>query len=199
MHVFINERELGTLNPSGATIGEVLETLGLQIDSREIVTAIDLDGTTFSAGEDERYARRAASGVRRLVVRTQRPEAFVAERRGEMAEMLGLVAAKVEAVAERFRSADERSANGLLATLIEELRLLLILDHQLSLIDGSVPPIRTDEILEIAPALLEAEQRHAWRDLAGLLEARLLPLVQGWSGAGVGAAPVVGAPAAASR
>ena len=64
MHIFINEREVGALDAVGATVGEMIEALGVHVDPNEIVTTVELDGVQFSAGDEDRFARRAAAGVR---------------------------------------------------------------------------------------------------------------------------------------
>jgi hypothetical protein len=181
MHVFINEREVGPLPETDATIGEIVEAMAVHIDPDEIVTAIELDGLVYSAGDEERYARRRASGVGRLVVTTQTPIVFSAAMRTEMADALSLVAAKVETVVALFRSGDERGANSLLAALMEELRLVLVLDHQLTTLDGSPAAPAVEDIRELAPMLLDAEERRAWAELSELLAERLVPTLEAWS------------------
>src|SRR6185369_14601670 len=102
MHVFINEREVGAVEASGATVGEMIEALGVHVDPDEIVTTVEIDGVTFSAGEEERWARRAAGNVRRLVLGTATPAAFARSMRAELAAAVDVVAAKVELVVARF-------------------------------------------------------------------------------------------------
>jgi hypothetical protein len=180
MHVFINDREVGPLPETDATVGEIIEAVAVHIDPDEIVTALELDGVVYSAGEEERYAQRRASAVRRLVVITQTPRVFGAAMRAEMAAALSVVAAKVEMVVDLFRSGDERGANRLLAALMEELRLVLVLDHQLATLDGA----------PAAPAL---------EDVRALLAGRLAPTLKAWSQAtersvGGAAQPAGGSP-----
>ena len=74
MDVFINERAVGAVEAVGATVGEMIEALGVHVDPDEIVTTVEIDGVTFSAGDEERYVRRAAANVRRLVLGTSTPD-----------------------------------------------------------------------------------------------------------------------------
>src|SRR5262245_48658116 len=120
MHIFINEREVGTLDAAGATVGEMVEALGVHVDPNEIVTTVELDGVRYSAGEEERFARRTAASVRRLVLGTSTPAAFAATMRDELANALDIIASKVDAVVGLFGSGDDRDANTLLASLLEE-------------------------------------------------------------------------------
>ena len=181
MHVFINEREVGPLPETDATIGEIVEAVTVHVDPDEIVTAIELDGLVYSAGDEERYARRRASAVGRLVVITQTPSVFSAAMRVEIAAALSLVATKVEIVVGLFRSGDERGANSLFAALTEELRLVLVLDHQLTTLDGSPVTPAVEDIRALAPMLLDAQERRAWAELSELLGGHLVATLKAWS------------------
>jgi hypothetical protein len=182
MHVFINEREIPTGAAAGATIGEVVEASRLHVDPSEIVTAVALDGVAFNAGEEERYGRRSAASVQRLDISTRTPTAFAAEKRHSLAETLDEVAERTRLVVGLLQRSETRAANGLLACLMEELRLTLVLDYQLTLLAEDAPSGAREAIAELAPALLEAEERRAWDVLAGLLDTKLVPTLQWWAG-----------------
>ena len=181
MHIFINEREVGALDAVGATVGEMIEALGVHVDPNEIVTTVELDGVQFSAGDEDRFARRAAAGVRRLVLGTATPAAFATSMRGELASALEVVASKVDTVVDLFRSGGDRDANRLLASLLEELRLALILEQQVTTLDGAVVRDGGAVVTTIAPELLSAQERRAWDELAALLADRLAPALRAWS------------------
>src|SRR3954463_5664163 len=132
MHVRINEREIGPLVPGDATLGEMIEAVRVHVDPAEIVTMVEIDGAAFSAGDEERWMRRAAAPVKRLVLATVTPAEFARVKRRELAGALLVVAAKVRVVGELFERGDERGANALTAALMEELRLVLLLDQQLA-------------------------------------------------------------------
>jgi len=183
MHVFINEREIPAGAAAGATVGEMIEASRMHVDPSEIVTAVALDGVEFNAGEEERYGRRAAAGVGRLDIRTRTPVEFAADKRRSLAATLDEVAARTRTVVELLRRADTRAANGLLACLMEELRLTLLLDYQLSLLAADAPSDARAAIGELAPRLLDAEERRAWDVLAGLLETGLAPTLERWAAA----------------
>ncbi len=181
MHVFINEREIPAVGAAGATVGEIIEASRMHVDPSEIVTAVALDGVELSAGEDERYSRRGASGVRRLDIRTRTPVQFAADKRHSLAATLDEVAARTRIVVDLLRRADTRAANGLLACLMEELRLTLLLDYQLTLLAADAPSEARGAIADLAPRLLDAEERRAWDVLAGLLETGLAPTLDRWA------------------
>jgi len=181
MQVFINEREVGPLPETDATIGEVVEAAAVHIDPGEVMTAIEIDGVTYSAGDEERYTRRRTSAVRRLVVTTKTPDVFSAAMRAEIAEALSVVATKVETVVALFRDGDERGGNGLLAALMEELRLVLVLDHHLTTLERSPGTPAVEDIGTLAPRLLDAQERRAWSDLSALLAGHLVPTLRAWS------------------
>jgi hypothetical protein len=181
MHVFINEREVGAVDAVGATVGEMIDALSVHVDPDEIVTTVEIDGVSFSAGEEERYARRAAASVRRLVLGTATPAAFARGMRAELAAAVEVVAAKVELVVARFGSGDDRDANALLAALLEELRLALVLEQQVTTLDGALVREAIAPVENIAPALLSAQERRAWGELATLLAERLAPALRAWS------------------
>ncbi|HEY2385341.1 MAG TPA: hypothetical protein VGK30_00150 [Candidatus Binatia bacterium] len=181
MHIFINEREVGTLDAVGTTVGEMIEALGVHVDPDEIVTSVELDGVRYSAGEEDRYARRAAASVGRLVLGTTTPAAFAADMRGELAAALEIVAAKIERVVELFHRGEDRDANTLLAALLEELRLALVLEHQVTILDGHTARDGADSVAAIAPELLAAQEQRAWAAVSALLDERLGPALRAWA------------------
>ena len=181
MHVFINEQEIPSGASAGMTVGEVIEASRMHVDPTAIVTAITLDGVEFHAGDEDRYNRRGASGVQTLVITTRSPSEFAAEKRKGLAEALDSVAERTRLVATLLRQSESRSANGLLACLMEELRLTLLLDYQLSILAADEPSKARDEIAAIAPQLLRAEEQHSWETLAELLDASLSPTLERWA------------------
>jgi hypothetical protein len=181
MHVFINEQEIMAGAATGATVGEVVEASRMHVDPSEILTVVELDGVAFHAGQEEQYVRRAAAGIGELKIRTRTPTAFAADKRRSLAETLDAVAARTRLVAELLRQSDTRTANGLLACLMEELRLTLMLDYQLSMLAEDAPSGAREDIATIAPQLLEAEEQKSWDRLAGLLDTGLAPALDRWA------------------
>ena len=181
MDVFINERAVGAVEAVGATVGEMIEALGVHVDPDEIVTTVEIDGITFSAGDGERYARRGAGSVRRLVLGTSTPAAFARCMRAELAAAVEVVASKVDLVVAHFAAGDDRDANALLAALMEELRLALVLEQQVATLDGAVVPEAVEPVQTVAPALLSAQERRAWGELSTLLAHELAPALRAWS------------------
>ena len=143
MHVFINEQEIMAAAMPGATIGEIVEASRMHVDPSEIVTTVELDGVPFHAGEEERYGRRTATAVQQLKISTRTPSAFAADKRHSLADALDAVAARTRMVVLLLRQSETRSANGLLASLMEELRLTLLLDYQLALLAADAPSSRS--------------------------------------------------------
>ncbi|MCC6764885.1 MAG: hypothetical protein IT293_09500 [Deltaproteobacteria bacterium] len=183
MHVFINEREILSGAVPGATVGEIIEASRMHVDPSEMVTAIELDGVAFHAGDEQQYARRAARGIERLKISTQSPTVFAREKRRDLAETLDAVAMRSRMVATLLRAAETRSANGLLACLMEELRLTLLLDYQLALLAADEPSAAREDIATLAPRLLAAEEERAWETLASLLDGSLAPVLERWAAA----------------
>ena len=181
MHVFINEQEIPSGASAGMTVGEVIEASRMHVDPTAIVTAITLDGIEFHAGDEERYSRRGASGVQTLVITTRSPSEFAADKRKGLAEALDSVAERTRLVAALLRQSESRSANGLLACLMEELRLTLLLDYQLAILAADEPSDAREEIAAIAPRLLAAEEKQSWETLAQLLDANLSPTLERWA------------------
>lgn len=181
MQVRINEREIGPLIPGEATVGEMIEAVRVHVDPVEIVTTVEIDGDGYSAGDEEHYARRAAASVRRLVIETATPSAFARRKRRELAGALLVIAAKVRLVVELFERGDGGAANALVAALMEELRLVLLLDHQLTTLDGAMLATAGAEIRELAPLMLAAQERGSWPELVGVFQSRLIPLLSSWS------------------
>ncbi len=182
MHVFINDLEIMAAAVAGATIGEIVEASRMHVDPSEIVTVIELDGTEFHAGEEERYARRSTTGVEQVRIRTRTPTAFAAEKRRSLAETLDAVATRTRMVVMLLRRSETRAANGLLACLMEELRLTLLLDYQLAMLAEDAPSAGArEEIAMLAPKLLDAEERKSWDRLAALLDEHLAPTLDRWA------------------
>jgi hypothetical protein len=181
MHVFINEREIAAGAATDATVGEVVEASRMHVDPSEIVTGVELDGVEFNAGDDERYSRRAAAGVQRLKISTRTPTAFAVDKRRGLAATLDEVAGRTRLVVTLLRQSEARAANGLLACLMEELRLTLLLDYQLTLLAADAPSLARDEIAALAPQLLAAEEARAWDTLASLLDSNLAPTLERWA------------------
>jgi hypothetical protein len=172
---------VGQVAPAGATVGEMVEAARVHVDPGEIVVAVNVDGRRLQAGEDDRYLRRPAAGIAEMVLDTQQPAAFAADKRRRLADASVVIGAKVRRVAMLLRGADERAGNSLLAALMEELRLALLLDQQLATLEGTRPSAARDEIRTLAPEMLAVQERREWTRLATLLEERLAPILESWN------------------
>ncbi len=182
MRVFINELEIPSAAPAGATVGEVVEASRMHVDPSEILTVVELDGVSFHAGDENEYARRPASGIASMRIQTRTPAAFAVDKRRNLAETLDAVAARTRLVVTLLRQSDTRAANSLLASLMEELRLTLLLDYQLAMLAEDAPSAAArQEIAVLAPQMLAAEERKSWGVLAGLLDDALAPTLERWA------------------
>jgi len=194
MQVFVNDREVADLAAGRATIGELVEALGVHVDPSEIVTKVALDGEVFSAGEDERYARRSAAGVARLTLTTSTVAALAARLHVDVREALLCITAKLERATEGLVGGDTAAAHGLLASALDELRLVLILDQQTVTLGGGDALTSQEELTPLAEELLAA-QRHGDRGTTRrLLADRLLPLLRVWSSTDAGRTAAAGTP-----
>src|SRR5438477_2143241 len=106
MHVFINEQGIIAGATPGATVGEIVEASRMHVDPSEIVTAVELDGVEFHAGDEDRYARRTATSVQRLRISTRTPSAFAADKRRSLAETLDAVVARTHMVVALLRQSE---------------------------------------------------------------------------------------------
>ena len=181
MQVFINDRDLGGLDAGNATVGEVVEALGVHFDPQDMVVGVDLDGEVFSAGDEALYSRRAAGKVGRLAVTTNRPEQIAERLRGEVIASLEVIAAKAESAAGCFRRAESQRAQQILAMLFDELRLALVLDQQVAVVGKRQAMIPMEAVETVASDLLSAQQRSATREMPLLLEERLAPMLRGFA------------------
>ena len=186
MRVFINEQEIPSTAPAGATVGEVVEASRMHVDPTEILTVVELDGVAFHAGDEEQFTRRAASGIGALKMRTATPTAFAADKRRGLAETLDAVAARTRLVVKLLRQSETRSANGLLACLMEELRLTLLLDYQLSMLAGAAPSGGRDGLAGLARQLLRAGGAKEWDMVARVVGEALAAGRERWGAAGGG-------------
>jgi hypothetical protein len=179
MQVFINEQEIGALSVDGATVGEVIEALSVHVPIDHIVTAVDLDGECFRAGGNEGYARRASEGVSCLHVRTQGPESLAQDLLEEVGDALQVITAKLDRVVELFAARDGRSAQTLLAVLVEELHLALVLEENVAALSGGSSRLSPSDFELVATRLVESQERGAAAETARLLADELRPLLVG--------------------
>jgi hypothetical protein len=179
MQVFINEQEIGALSVDGTTVGEVIEALSVHVPVDHVVTGIDLDGECFRAGGDETWTRRASGGVHRLHLRTQGPESLAHDLLEEVVEALRVITAKVDRVVELFGARDERAAQTLLATLVEELHLVLVLEENVAALSAGSPRLSVSDFEHVAARLVDSQERGATAETARLLAEGLRPLLVG--------------------
>jgi hypothetical protein len=182
MLVFINEQEVGSLSVDGATVGEVIAALSVHVPIDHVVTEIDLDGERFRGGGDEDYTRRPSRGVRRLHLRTQGPEGLAEELLDEVAGALAVVTAKLDRVVELFRAREPRSAQSLLAEMVEELHLALVLEERVGTLAGGTPTLPLADFERVGARLVDSQERGANEETARLLAVELRPLLSDAAG-----------------
>ncbi len=166
-----------------ATLAEVLDSVWVELPPGRVVTAIRIDGVEYHPAERERFARRTVSSVKDVAVFTRSPEAFVAEKRTEVGRALCLIAEKARHAAMLLRRGDASGGNGLFGALMEELRLVLMLERELGLLakdDGS-SALSVSDLEPVARDLLAAQEKMAWATVAEVLIEGLVPLLEGWA------------------
>lgn len=180
MQIFINERPVEAVGDGVATVGELVDALAVYVDPGEVVTRVTIDGASFSAGDEARYARRAAAGVGRLALTTRTRPELAAELRAAVYEALRHIRAKVHLASEGLVRGARADAQRAIGAAVEELRLALILDGQAAAL-GAGPGIgQVDELIGLAEALLAALERRDAERMRALLADRLLPLLDRW-------------------
>lgn len=180
MQVFVNDRQIVEIAPEGATVGELVEAVGVHVDPREILTAVALDGEVFSAGDEARFARRPAASVRRLTLTTSTVPAFAARLREDVRAALRTIVARLEQATDGLGRGDTAHAQQLLAAALDELRLALILDQQSVQLAGGALLTAQEQLEPLAEDLLAAQRRGDRAATRLLLAERLLPLLRGW-------------------
>lgn len=179
MQVFINDREIGSVSPAGLLVGEVIEALGVHVDPDEVILEVDIDGESFSAAE-EAFTRRSAANIGRLALRTVASRELGLGMRGEVIDALVIVSAKVDRCIELFLGGETPTAQALLSQLMEELRLVLLLDTQTAALAETDRLTSSDELEGVAISLLKAEERNDSGEVRYLLEAEMAPLLARW-------------------
>lgn len=180
MQVFVNDRQVGDLAAERATVGELVEALGVHVDPSEILTEVALDGEVFSAGDDARYARRPAAGVRRLTLTTSTVPVFAARLRTDVRAALKTIVVKLEQATDGLGQGDMARAHQLLSVALDELRLVLILDQHTVQLAGGTALTAQSELEPLAEDLLSAQRRGDRAATRVLLAERLLPLLRSW-------------------
>jgi len=194
MEIFVNERPIGEVAAERATVGELVEALGVHVDPGEILTTITLDDEVISAGDETRYARRRAAGVHRMTLTTCTVPVFAARLRRNAREALLSIEGRLERVVDTLGRGEMREAHGELAVALDELRLMMVLDHQAMQLGAGQTFSAQDELTPLAEALLGAQRRADTGATRKLLADSLLPLLRGWDAratSGVATGPVV--------
>ncbi|MBY0280516.1 hypothetical protein K2Z84_34710 [Candidatus Binatia bacterium] len=181
MQIFVNDRALGEIDAARVTVGEVVEALGVHVDPGEILSTVALDEEVIAAGDDERYARRPAAGVRRLTLSTCSTGAFAARLRADAREALASIEGRLRRVIDALGAGEMRAAHGELAIALEELRLMLLVDQHAMQLDGGQRFSAAEEVEPVAEALLGAQRRADGVATRTVLAERLLPLLRDWN------------------
>ena len=193
MQVFVNDRKVGEVTPGRATIGELVEALGVHVDPSEVVTTVALDDDVFSAGDEVHFARRTAAGVARLTLITSTLPALAVTLRGDVREALLCITRKLEQAVDGLGRGEGKAAHGLLATALDELRLVLILDQHTVQLGGGGGLTSEQDLTPLAEDLLAAQSRGDGGATRTLLAERLVPLLRLWSATATTAAGLPGA------
>ncbi len=179
MQVFINDREIGSVSPAGLLVGEVFEALGVHVEPAVVSLEGDLDGESFSAAE-EAFTRRSAANIARLALRTVASRELGLGMRGDVVDALVVVSAKVDRAIEFFLAGESANAQALMSQLMEELRLVLLLDSQTASLADAEMITSPKELEGVASNLLRAEERNDAHEVRYLLESEMGPLLARW-------------------
>jgi hypothetical protein len=187
MQLFVDEREVGAVAADVATtVGEVVEALTPQVDPGRVVIAVELDGERFHAASDGPWLRRRAASVLGLRLRTVTPLELARDLRSDVGAALDLISGKLDLAIDGLGRGNARDATRLLAELLEELRLVLVLDHEVSVVDGR-PTVTDAPMLErLGEELIAAQRRTDRSETIRLLEYGLAPIVRTWRDAARG-------------
>lgn len=180
IEVFVNDRNVGSVVPGDATIGDVVEANLVYMDPRHLLQGVEVDGAAYAGDASESYGRLPAAPVARLTLRTETPQAYGKRLLGTVQQALRVVSDKTDIVIGRFDRGEDRSASSLLAELLEELQLALVLDRQVSVLDRTCVALPADDLLQIAERLLPAQERQASQQIRDLLATEIKPLLQRW-------------------
>lgn len=180
MQIFVNDSAIGEIDAGRATVGELVEALGVHVDPGEILTTITLDDEVISAGDEVRFVRRSAAGVRRLTLTTCSVAALAARLRADARAALTAIEQRLQRVVDALGQGAMRDANRELATALDELRLMLLVDQHAMRLDGGATFSTEAEVEPVAEALLGAQRRADGAATRMLLAERLLPLLRHW-------------------
>jgi hypothetical protein len=188
MQLFVDEREVGAIAADVATtVAEVIEALTPHVEPGRILVGVEIDGQRFHAAGEGPWLRRRAATVLGLRLVTTTPAELALDLRRDVGAALDLIAGKLELAVRGLGRGEDRASSRLLAELIEELRLVLVLDQEVSVVDGR-PAVADAALLEKLGEELLAAQRQADRaEMARLLENGLAPIVRSWRDAALGA------------
>ncbi|HZR84479.1 MAG TPA: hypothetical protein VFD92_25495 [Candidatus Binatia bacterium] len=181
MQLFVDERQIGPLTADVATtVGEVVEALGMQVEAGRIVVAVELDGDQFHAASDGPWLARRAPTVGTLRLITSSPAELARDLRHDVRIALELIAGKLDLAIEGLGRGERHRAGQLLAQLLEELRLVLVLDREVSLVDGRPAVADAPRLERVGEELIAAQHRADVGETVRLLESGLAPLVRSW-------------------
>lgn len=183
MELFLDDEPCKIPLRPEATLAEVLDSVWVELPPGRVLTSIRVDGVEHHPAERERFGRRTVSSVKNVAVFTQSPESFVAEKRAEVGRALCLIAEKARHAATLFRRGDPWGGNGLFGALMEELRLVLMLERELVLLakEDKTCGLAVSDLEPVARDLLAAQEQKAWAVVGEILAERLVPLLQGWA------------------
>jgi hypothetical protein len=181
MRLFVDQREIGPLSSDPAsTVGEVVEALSPEVGPGRIVVAVELDGERFHAASKGPWQRRRAASVLGLRLVTSPPAEVARDLRRDVGLALELISGKLDVVLRDLGRGERRTAGKMLAELLEELRLVLVLDREVSLVDGAAAFAEPERLEGVGEQLVAAHERRDHATTVRLLESGLAPLVRSW-------------------
>lgn len=179
MQVSINDTAVDVPAPAGLVVNELIEALSVHIEPGEVVTEIEIDGGRFLAGDWE-LSWRPVQPTSTCRITTVSGRVLGESLRADVAGALGVVAAKATRVVELLNRGASLEAQGVLGTLLEELKLTLVLDAHASQLVGQAPVTSADALESVASELLGAQEDLDHRRLARAIEGDLVPRLTAW-------------------
>lgn len=179
MQVRINDTSVEVPAAAGLMVDDLIEALSVHLEPGSVVTEIQFDGDQYLAG-DGSLAWRQVQTTSSLRLTTVQGDVLASDLRQTVLAALDVVTAKVGRTAEFFERGRCIEAQGLLAELLEELKLTMVLDGQSARLAGMDPLTSPDGLETLAAELLAAQEDGNRLRMTHLLSEVLAPMLVRW-------------------
>jgi hypothetical protein len=182
----VNEAEHDVSTEGLATIGDLLDQLGVYVPPRDIIVGVRINGTECDNEPASPARGLPVNGVTDVELQTRSPEAFAAEARGRLDSYLTRIQTKLERAIECFDRGLEGDGLECYRLAVQELSLLVTLWNQLNQLGAETLHPReaaTADLQGICDHLWTAQDRNDFASIRAVLVERLLPFLERWRGA----------------